>query len=518
LHIEEHPQPKRPQLEEVRSLGRLCQSFQLATGWTLEHRAGRAPPPGSVWSQAVGDDGERDQKEFLAIEARQGGNRSGRFPPPDAHGLEAVQELAAAVAQLLQELHQTRCALWQREAELATSVPGTPRLDEESHLAARLEAVLKAGGEAVKCQAAAVYLLDDATRKLKLRSCWGLPKSRFLAPPRPLRGAAADLEALVGHAVVIEDATALPSWSIPEEFQAAVCVPVSSPATPLGTLWMFSERRREFSMDETNLVEIVAGRIAADLEREMLLHETLRTKNLARQVSHAAGWQQNRLPRIKPLLPGWQVAGCTLQADDLGGDFHDWFVLPDGTLAIAIGDSQGKMFEAALTAASIHTALRAHAGYRHSAQQMAERINETLWTASVGDQFASLFYALIQPDNGSVEYVAAGHVQAAIIGESLRMLRAEEGTPLGTQPESDYPAVQDRLEPGESIVVVSEGVQRALRGSRGQALWRMIQSNRERDPRFLVDKARGLVERLLAEQEPQDVTILILKRTGVTTS
>jgi serine phosphatase RsbU (regulator of sigma subunit) len=478
---------------------------------------GRSAPPGSVWSQPVGDLA-KDPKEFLALEAGPEAGRAGRLPSREARELDAVQDLAASVAELLQELYQTRCALWQREAELATCVPVTQHADETSHLAARLEAVLKAGGEAVGCQAAAVYLLDDATRKLKLRSCWGLPKSRFLDPPRPLRGAAADLEALVGHAVVIEDATLLPHWSIPEEFQAAVCVPVASPTTPLGTLWMFSECRREFSADLTNVVEIVAGRVAADLEREVLLDHTLKMRSLARQVSHAAEWQRNRLPRIKPLLPGWQVAGCTAQADTLGGDFHDWFVLPDGTLAVAVGDSQGKMFEAALTAASIHTALKAHAGYRHTAQQMAERINETLWTASVGDQFASLFYAMIQPDNGQMEYVAAGHLEAAIVGQSLRSLRVNEDLPLGTQPESDYPAVQDRLDCGEIMVVVSEGVQRALRGSRSHALWRLFQSNRHQDAHHLVDKARGLLERQLVDQEAYDLTMLVVKRTGLTTS
>ena len=99
----------------------------------------------------------------------------------------------------------------------------------------------------------AAYLLDDATKQLKLRSCWGLPKSRFLDPPRPLRGAAADLEALVGHAVVLEDTSFLPHWKVPEEFRSAVCVPISSPTFPFGTLWMFCDQPRDFSVAETQL-------------------------------------------------------------------------------------------------------------------------------------------------------------------------------------------------------------------------------------------------------------------------
>ena len=277
---------------------------------------------------------------------------------------EAAQDLAAAIADLLQELHQTRCALWQREAELAAGVPVMPHPDEQTHLAERLESVLKAGAQAVGCQAAAIYLLDDATRKLKLRACWGLPRSRFVDSPRPLRGATADLEALVGHAVIVRNAELLPNWQIPEEFRSAVCVPISSPTTPFGTLWTFCDHGRDFSVDETNLIEIVAGRIAADLERAVLLNQTLKLRSLARQLTHAAQWQQHRLPRIKPMLPGWDLSGWTAQAGAMGGDFHDWFVLLSGDLAVAVGDAQGKMFESGLTTATLHTALCAHASLR----------------------------------------------------------------------------------------------------------------------------------------------------------
>jgi phosphoserine phosphatase RsbU/P len=425
---------------------------------------------------------------------------------------EAAQDLAEAVADLLQELQQTRCALWQREAELAAGVPVMAHPDEQAHLAERLESVLKAGAQAVGCQAAAIYLLDDATRKLKLRACWGLPRSRFTDSPRPLRGATADLEALIGHAVIVRNAELLPNWQIPEEFRSAVCVPISSPTTPFGTLWVFCDHSRDFSGDETNLIEIVAGRIAADLERAVLLNQTLKLRSLARQLTHAAQWQQHRLPRIKPMLPGWELSGWTAQAGALGGDFHDWFVLQGGDLAVAVGDAQGKMFESGLTTATLHTALRAHAAYGHTAQQVAERINETLWTASVGDQFASLFYANVQPETGAVEYVAAGHVYAAVVGDSLRTLAPTDALPLGTQPDGDYAAVADRLERGEMLVAISEGVHRALRGTRERVLWRLLQTHRHLDADELIHKARAFLDRQPPEGGVEDQTILVVKR------
>jgi serine phosphatase RsbU (regulator of sigma subunit) len=417
-----------------------------------------------------------------------------------------------AIADLLRELGATRRALWLREAELAAGVPIAPRDDEELHLAERLESVLKVGAQAVDCQAAAAYLLDDATKQLKLRSCWGLPKSRFLDPPRPLRGAAADLEALVGHAVVLEDTSFLPHWKVPEEFRSAACVPISSPTFPFGTLWMFCEHPRDFSVAESNLIEIVAGRVAADLEREMLLQQTLKSKKLNRQVLMAAQRQRDRLPRIKPLVAGWQIAGWTAQRDVLGGDFHDWFILPDSSLAAVVGDAAGRMIEAEVTSATLHTALKSHACYRHTAQQMIERVNETIWSSSSGDQFASLLYVLVQPDSGLAECVAAGRGGVTVVGETLRTLVADGGPPLGTQPDSDYSAAHDRLAAGEILIMYSEGVQKLLKGDRKRVLWNLIRQQRDRSADDLVERTQSALREFGDGLPAADQTVVIVKR------
>jgi sigma-B regulation protein RsbU (phosphoserine phosphatase) len=371
---------------------------------------------------------------------------------------------------------------------------------------------LKAGAQAVNCQAAAAYLLDESTKQLKLRSCWGLPKRRFLCAPRPLRGAAADLEALVGHAVVLEDTRLLTNWKVPEEFRAAVCVPISSPTVPFGTLWVFSNVGRGFSTHETNLIEIVAGRVAADLEREILLQQTLQSRKFQRQLAQAAACQRSRLPQIKPLLSGWQIAGWTSQRESLGGDFHDWFVLPDGALAIAVGDAQGKSLEASCTCATVQTALKSHACYRHTAAQMVARINETLWTASTGDQFASLFYGLLQPASGELEHALAGHVQASILGDTLRTLTVEEDSPLGAQPDSEYPAQRELLVGDEMLIVLSEGVQRALKQGRKQDFWNLICSHRRAPADDLIGMIESLFERFPDPEAQDDRTVLIVKR------
>jgi serine phosphatase RsbU (regulator of sigma subunit) len=491
----------------------LCDVFQQLTGWSLRYSSSGEPPREAAWSRVFGD-AESGRQAWLSLTSEDQVGAPLVGASLDGGNEMVAQELAGALGDVLEELAATRTALWHREAELAAGVPITATPDSESHLAVRLEEILKAAAQTVDCQASAAYLLDEATRKLKLRTCWGLPKSRFLDPPRPLRGAAADLEALVGHAVVLEDAALLPHWKIPEEFRAAVCVPISSPTTPFGTLWMFCDRVRDFSVHETNMIEIVAGRVACELERQMLLQQTLQMRRMGRQLSHAMQWQQNHIPRIKPLLDGWQVAGWTAQADSLGGDFHDWFVLPNGALAVAIGDAEGRMFEASLTASALHAAIKSHARYRHCARSMAERVNETLWTSSVGDQFASLFYGIIQPKTGELDYVLAGHMTACLISDSIHDLSADSALPLGSQPDCDYPAGRQQMQPGDVLVAISEGVHQALGSSHLRVFYRLIQSNRHEHVDELVERARGFLQRHAAGSDGEDRSVLLVKRTA----
>jgi hypothetical protein len=248
LHIEDQPQP--PPAHDAGQLASLCQAFEQATGWQLDIE--QTPSGfGEAWSMAL----EAFQQPPSRLVLRAGASAT-RGPSSNQHGLAEVRALAKSLASLLNDTQRLRYEVWRREAELAAGVPVTRRPDDQQHLAERLTAVLQAGTQAVGCQAAGLYLLDEATTQLKLRAAWGLPDDCLLAPPRPLRGAIADLEALTGHAVVLDDTALLPHWHCPENYPAAVCVPVSSPSIPLGTLWVFCESTRDFSPQETNLLEL----------------------------------------------------------------------------------------------------------------------------------------------------------------------------------------------------------------------------------------------------------------------
>lgn len=468
-------------LELPAGFANALEAFQQATGWRLRYETGELPSAGVTWSTPI--DTGRETRGFLVLE------------PDPTHvrrpiDLNVAGEMAASLAQLWRELLGTQHALIEREAELAAGVPVVEHRQESQELAKRLTAVLRGGAENLGCQAAALYLLDEATSELKLRAAWNLPHSRFTAGPRPLAGANCDLEALCGHAVVLEDAELFEHWQVPEICEAAVCVPVSSPTMPLGTLWFFSFAPRTFSDPQVSMAEVVAGRLAADLEREVLLSDGIEKSKQTKQLETAATVQQNQLPRVSPLVEGWRVAGWTQPAGDLGGSFHDWMVREDGQLLIALGDCLAGGVAGALTASGVRGSLRAHARHLHRPDEWLVRTSADLWCGSAGDQYAQLFCGLIDPAAGRLRYASAGEVSAAMIDATGFRLLVAPSLALGTDPEAAFLLRETVMDEGAILLVASATVLTA-RDERNRPL------GIERLAQALVEHAREPAETLL---------------------
>ncbi|HUT08954.1 MAG TPA: SpoIIE family protein phosphatase [Thermoguttaceae bacterium] len=515
LYAEQPPEVAPPKVDALDSLGQLLGGFRQATGWSLQYVDGppTSRPSGLTWSAPVnpGVGATLGHLRLEPVDSKQAG------PERTSVDADSARALAAGVAAMLNELSETRHALWKREAELAAGVPLVPHCDEEKHLAERLEAVLKGGAEAVDAQAAGLYLLDEATTALKLRSSWGLPLKRLTDPARRLQGALGDLEAMLGHAVVLKEKTVMQHWNVPEDFSSAVCVPVSTPTTLLGTLWVFCTRGRDFTDRQTNILEVVAGRLAADLEREMLLREGIDGARWKKQVAAVERLQRNQLPTISPLLDGWKVSGWTAQAEAVGGDFYDWFCLPDGLLAVAVGDAMDRGLAAAMSVNALKAALRAHGQYHRQAERVLKQLNLTLWTGSAGDQVATLFYGLIETATGRVCYSTAGRPSAIVVRSDGWQSLSQSSPTLGGSPELDFEPFGYELAPGEALVIFTDGLRDAADsagrplGESGIAEPLVGRGNLSADE--LVTLVRRTFRSHTEAPDGNDRTVLVIKRT-----
>ncbi len=462
--------------------------------------------------------------EYIPVEIKTGDGRVSvvgkvEYSPQDSvwsnlHLL--ARQAASAIADIVGELLSTRYQLWRRESELATksTVPINEMGDRE--IAFLLQNILRGGAEGLNCQASAMYLLDDQTSELKMRSCWGLPAERLQDSARPLGNAMADLEAMIGHAVVMEDAAACARWHAPEDFSAALCVPVLAESSILGTVWFYCTKSRKFTDSQSQLAEIIAGRLATELEREVLLENYAHTRDWKQEIKAAADLQKNQLPISAPWIETWDLAGKLNQKDDFGGNFYDWFSLPNGKQVCALGDCQNQGLTAALVAGSVKTAFRCHAQHQTNMDSLIEQIDRTIWSASAADQYANLFCAILSPEDDKIYFSNAGNQKIYLIGENGVRDYSQKAPLLGSAVQSEYHANCVRIQKNEALVILSNRVEnRTTADNRPFEYDRILENVREnlnRNAKFVIREMYGMIEYQYPQSKNADYSLMVIKR------
>jgi serine phosphatase RsbU (regulator of sigma subunit) len=158
-------------------------------------------------------------------------------------------------------------------------------------------------------------------------------------------------------------------------------------------------------------------------------------------------------------LEGWQITPFYQPAREVGGDFYDFFELPEGRLGLVVGDATGKGVSAALMMASARSMLRAVAqGTEHSPGGVLGRVNDALATDIPPNMFITCFYAILEPESGRLLYANAGHDLPYVwqSGEAEE-LRAR-GMPLGLMPGMSYEQKEIELDVGEGVFFYSDGL------------------------------------------------------------
>jgi serine phosphatase RsbU (regulator of sigma subunit) len=230
--------------------------------------------------------------------------------------------------------------------------------------------------------------------------------------------------------------------------------------------------------------------------------------------------QQASLPKEVPTIEGWQISPFYQPAREVGGDFYDFLELKDGQLGLVVGDATGKGVPAALVMASARSMLRAVAqASDYSPGDVLRRVNDSLVIDIPPNMFVTCFYAILDPDSGSLSYANAGHDLPYLWhGGDAGELRAR-GMPLGLMPGMSYEEKKIDLDVGEGVFFYSDGLVEA-HAPKGEMfgfprLRRLIAHHSEEE--------RSLGEFLLEElysfvgegwEQEDDITLLTLERSA----
>jgi serine phosphatase RsbU (regulator of sigma subunit)/predicted ester cyclase len=259
------------------------------------------------------------------------------------------------------------------------------------------------------------------------------------------------------------------------------------------------------------------GSNLAELAQQRLEQERIERERIEQELRVARSIQQASLPESVPELEGWQITPFYQPAREVGGDFYDFFELPEGRLGLVVGDATGKGVSAALMMASARSMLRAVAqGTEHSPGGVLGRVNDALATDIPPNMFITCFYAILEPESGRLRYANAGHDLPYVwqSGEAEE-LRAR-GMPLGLMPGMSYEQKEIELDVGEGVFFYSDGLVEAHDPKREMfgfpRLRALIAEHAEEGSLgdFLMEELYSFVGE--GWQQEDDITLLTLRR------
>ncbi|HVU71292.1 MAG TPA: SpoIIE family protein phosphatase [Ktedonobacteraceae bacterium] len=219
---------------------------------------------------------------------------------------------------------------------------------------------------------------------------------------------------------------------------------------------------QDYSSYDKGLLNSLATQAAPALRvAQMVLEQQAQARERERieqELRIARIIQQTLLPKELPDLPGWQLSTFYQPARAVGGDFYDFIPFEDGRLGLVVGDVTDKGVPAALVMATTRSILRSSAQENQSPGVVLERANDLLFPDIPPRMFVTCFYAILDPRSGTLQYANAGHdLPYRWRDGEVAELRAT-GMPLGLMPGMQYEEKEAILEPGESILLYSDGL------------------------------------------------------------
>ncbi|MET8079695.1 SpoIIE family protein phosphatase [Streptomyces sp. NPDC005303] len=327
------------------------------------------------------------------------------------------------------------------------------------------------------------------------------------------------------------------TWPLAQRFdrQSWAFLPLTVAGRTMGAWMAGFAYPVAFTPDERSVLTTVARMLAQALSRAGLAESE-------RELTD--GLQRSMLPTLGPEIPGMTVAARYVPTGgglQVGGDWYDMIPLPGGTsrtkpgegrFALVIGDVQGHDVRAAGLMGQLRIALRAYAAEGHRPDAVLSRASRFLngMTYGVDDpsdtRFATCLYVEVDPVTGVLEVARAGHPDPATRKADGTVLarRTAGGLPLGIDPDADYPTTRIALEPGETLLLCTDGLIETG-GHDFETGWKRIRTILESHDGDLEELADALVQAVhgpsshhtigpLVDRREDDIAVLLLCRQG----
>jgi phosphoserine phosphatase RsbU/P len=293
--------------------------------------------------------------------------------------------------------------------------------------------------------------------------------------------------------VLVKDTGADPRYILAHPgIRSELAVPLIVQDRVVGVLDVESERMGYFTDEHQRTLSLLAQQIASSVENARLYEQlAAREQRMEQDLKAARKLQRVLLPRTAPELQGMDAAIRSRPAREISCDVYDFLEQAEDTAMIAFGDVSGKGAAAALYGALISGLLRILAPRRRSPAQLIQSLNETLMERRVEAQYATLLVALWHPRERKLRMANAGAAPPLVYRRGEILKPEIEGVPIGLLEDREYEEMDLALEPGDSILFFSDGVEDQL-NEKGEdfsrsRITRLLKRHGAEKPQTIVD-------------------------------
>lgn len=365
----------------------------------------------------------------------------------------------------------------------------TRLLAAEISLDSLLELILENGRLIVNADRSTLFLVDQANQTLTSYRALGVEGQAITVPIG--RG-------LAGHVAATGEVINLPDAYEDPRFDQSVdratgyrthtllTVPmVDRKGTISGVLQALNKQAGQFTAEDEELLLSLASSASVALEKARLYATLRERERLNRDLEIARAIQLSLLPTRLPLMSHIEFAASCQPALAVGGDFYDFSTLDNGNTLVIVADVSGKGVSAGLIMGMVRTAVRAETYRTQSLSDILASCNRALFDdLNKTNMFATAFAAAIDASGETLAYANAGHCKAILYRAATQEVELldTDGMPMGILPDTAYEHLQVALQPGDTVVLYSDGMTDAVgpgKPIRRYSLDQFIQSVRQ---------------------------------------
>ncbi|MFW9847373.1 MAG: PP2C family protein-serine/threonine phosphatase, partial [Candidatus Thorarchaeota archaeon] len=260
----------------------------------------------------------------------------------------------------------------------------------------------------------------------------------------------------------------------------------------------------------------------SERERAMLALDEAH-KRVRQSLSLAMEVQQNLLPKTDLKIEGLDITGKSIYCDETGGDYYDFLDSGEheqGKLRVVVGDVSDHGISSALLMATARATIRQRASLPGNISTIVSEVNRQLsYDVEDSGRFMALFFAQIDRQRKSIEWLNAGHTPAVVYdpgSDSFDELSGSRGMPLGIFEEVEYKESQRVVAPGQIIIIATDGIWEAQNpeGERfgKEQIYNIIRQNASSSANNIQNSIFEALNRFQQDVEPEDdMTLVVIK-------